>query len=68
MNKDFESLTDLRKWLMQFHTVIYTKDRRTDLQLLEEEIKEARDAGLMDSKDYTTALMIIKHELNQLDK
>ncbi|WP_090925786.1 YqgQ family protein [Salibacterium qingdaonense] len=67
MNTDFQTLADIRKWLIQFRTVIYTKDRRMDLELLEEEVKGAHEAGLMDNKNYTNALMIIRNEYNQLD-
>ncbi|WP_185819803.1 YqgQ family protein [Salibacterium salarium] len=60
------SIADVRKWLMQFRLVVYTKDRSVDLDLMEEEVREAHAAGLMEQKMYQQALLIIKHEKNKL--
>lgn len=62
MNNEFRSIADIRKWFMQFRLVVYTKDRDMDLELMEGEIKEAYEAGLLEQNDYQKALLIIKQE------
>lgn len=60
------SITDIRKWLLQFKTVVYTKDRKTDLELLEDEIKEAYELGMLNKELYKKAILILRQEKNTL--
>lgn len=67
MVKDMDSIEKIRKWLLQFRTVIYTRDRSLDLDLLETEIKEANRLGLLDQKMYHEALLTIRRERRKLE-
>ncbi len=60
--KNLDTITKIRKWLMQFRIVVYTKDRQGDLELMEEEIKEAFRAGLLEKVMYQEALLTIRRE------
>ncbi|WP_240378121.1 YqgQ family protein [Bacillus piscicola] len=62
MMKNLDTITKIRKWLMQFRIVVYTKDRQGDLELMEEEIKEAFRAGLLEKVMYQEALLTIRRE------
>ncbi|WP_079476816.1 YqgQ family protein [Marinococcus halophilus] len=57
-----ESMTEIRTWLRTVGAFIYTKNRLMDLDLMEEEIKEAYRNGLLDVRMYQTALLTIKRE------
>ncbi|WP_091272456.1 YqgQ family protein [Alteribacillus persepolensis] len=66
MYTTFHSIADIRKWLMQFNIVVYTKDKRTDLELMEGEIKEAYQSGLLDQYTYQQALLVLRREKSSL--
>ncbi|MDX6153294.1 YqgQ family protein [Marinococcus sp. PL1-022] len=57
-----ESMTEIRMWLRTVGAFIYTKNRLMDLDLMEEEIREAYKNGLMDVRMYQTSLLTIKRE------
>ena len=57
-----ESMTEIRMWLRTVGAFIYTKNRLMDLDLMEEEIREAYKNGLLDVRMYQTALLTIKRE------
>jgi len=55
-----KNFKDIQKLLLQFGTLIYTKDNETDIDMIEEELKELREHGLIDSEAYMNALLILK--------
>lgn len=55
-------MTEIRMWLRTVGAFIYTKNRLMDLDLMEEEIREAYKNGLLDVRMYQTALLTIKRE------
>lgn len=57
-----ESMTEIRMWLRTVGAFIYTKNRLMDLDLMEEEIREAYKNGILDVRMYQTALLTIKRE------
>lgn len=57
-----ESMTEIRMWLRTVGAFIYTKNRLMDLDLMEDEIREAYKNGLLDIRMYQTALLTIKRE------
>jgi uncharacterized protein YqgQ len=57
-----ESMTEIRMWLRTVGAFIYTKNRLMDLDLMEEEIREAYKNGLLDVRMYQSALLTIKRE------
>lgn len=63
------SIYDVRQFLKQFGTIIYVGDRLSDLQLMEEDIKELYKNKLVEPKEYQTALLLLRQEMaRELDK
>ncbi|MEH7274632.1 YqgQ family protein [Neobacillus vireti] len=60
------SIYDIQQFLKQYGTIIYIGDRIADLELMESEVKELYQAQLIDPKDYSTALLILRHEIRFL--
>lgn len=59
-------MIDIYNLLKQFGTYIYTADRLGDLMLIEDEIRELYKSRVLDTRDYQTALLIIRQEANRL--
>ncbi|MDQ0299698.1 uncharacterized protein YqgQ [Salibacterium salarium] len=53
---------------MQFRLVVYTKDKSVDLDLMEEEVREAHETGLMEKKLFQQALLVIRREKGKLEE
>lgn len=53
---------EIRDFLKQFGIFVYTGDRITDLEFMRFELKELHDLGLIDPKEYQTAILILKRE------
>ncbi|WP_091587202.1 YqgQ family protein [Alteribacillus bidgolensis] len=60
------SITDIRKWLVQFRTIVYTKDRLADLELMEDEMREAYQMGMLNQEMYQKAMLILLQEKSAL--
>lgn len=60
------SVYDIQQLLKKYGIVIYVGERLADLQLMEEELKELYYAQLIDHKDFQTALLILRHEIQLL--
>ncbi|MFD2679999.1 YqgQ family protein [Bacillus seohaeanensis] len=61
------SIYDIQQLLKKYGTVIYIGKRLYDLQLMEDELKELYQSQLVDPKEFQTALLIIRHEI-QIEK
>lgn len=61
-----KSIYDIQQFLKQFGTIIYIGDRIADLQLMESELKDLYQAQLIDPKEYSTALLLLRHEIRFL--
>ena len=57
-----KSMIDIYDILKQFGIYIYTGDRLGDLGLIEDEVKELYKSRMIETKDYQTALLIIRQE------
>jgi len=62
-----KTVYDIQQLLKRFGTIVYIGDRVADLELMEAEIRELYHSGLIDQKDYSTALLILRKE-NRLAK
>ncbi|MBA4543640.1 YqgQ family protein [Thermoactinomyces sp. CICC 10521] len=58
-----ETVTDIQKLLKRFGTVIYTGDRQGDLELMQDEIRELKEIGAIDSETYLKAALILQRRL-----
>ncbi|AYC29571.1 YqgQ family protein [Paenisporosarcina cavernae] len=57
---------DVQQLLKQFGTYIYTKDKNADIELMQMELKELYDGGILSVREYQTAVLILKS--NQTNK
>lgn len=62
MYNEMNSISDIRKWLMQFRTIVYTKDRQTDLEIMEDEMREAYKMGVLNQEMFQKAMLILRRE------
>lgn len=60
------SLFDVLELLKRYGTYIYTGDQRTDLDLMEDELKELYSMEFITPKEYATARLIITQRRNKL--
>ncbi|OLS41694.1 YqgQ family protein [Bacillus sp. MRMR6] len=58
-----KTIYDIQQYLKQYGTIIYIGDRVSDLELMEAEIKELYQSQLMEQRDYSTALLILRQEI-----
>ncbi|MBS4191289.1 YqgQ family protein [Bacillus sp. FJAT-49705] len=57
-----KTIYDIQQLLKRFGTIIYIGDRVADLELMEAEIKELYQSQLIETKDYQTAILLLRHE------
>ncbi|WP_054710747.1 YqgQ family protein [Bacillus sp. JCM 19041] len=60
-----KTLFDIQQLLKRYGAFIYTRDRATDLQLMQGEIKELHQYGMIGREEYLQALLIIRQELEK---
>lgn len=58
-----KTIYDIQQFLKRFGTIIYIGDRAADLELMESELKELYHSQLIDVKDYQSALLLLRHEI-----
>lgn len=57
-----KNLYDVMQLLKKYGTYIYTKDRLSDAMLMEDEVRELYNAGVLDLKDFQMAILILRQE------
>ena len=64
-----KTVYEIQLFLKQYGTIIYIGDRVADLELMEAELKELYQSQLMEPRDYQTAILILRQEIQfQRDK
>jgi uncharacterized protein YqgQ len=58
-----KTIYDVQQLLKKYGTIIYIGDRVADLELMETELKELFQSQLIDVKDYQTALLLLRQEI-----
>ncbi len=61
-----KTVYEIQQFLKQFGTVIYIGDRIADLELMEDELIELYHAQLIGVKEYQTAKLLLRHEIQFL--
>ncbi len=61
-----KTIYDIQQYLKKFGAIIYTGDRIADLQLMEMEVQELYKSQLMDTKEFQTAILLLRHEIRIL--
>lgn len=56
------NLYDVMQLLKNYGTYIYTKDRLSDAMLMEDEVRELYNAGVLEVKDFQMAILILRQE------
>lgn len=54
---------DIQQFLKRYGTFIYIGDRLADLELMEEELTELFRSQLIETREFQTALLILRHEI-----
>ncbi|MFJ7933659.1 YqgQ family protein [Sporosarcina sp. NPDC096371] len=60
--KDFFGVLQLLK---RFGIYVYTGDRKDDIAMLESEVKDLYDNGLLMQEDYLQAVLILRNEASK---
>ncbi|WHY90515.1 YqgQ family protein [Neobacillus cucumis] len=58
-----KTIYEIQQFLKQFGTIIYIGDRVADMELMETELKELYQSQLIEPKEYQTALLILRQEI-----
>lgn len=61
-----KSIYDIQQFLKRYGTIIYVGDRIATLELMEDELKELYKSQLIETKDFQTAIMLLRHEIRIL--
>ncbi len=66
MVKMMETFYDVQQLLKKFGTIIYTKDRLGDIELMDMEVDELYQFQLISRSDYMQAKLILRKEKRKL--
>ena len=58
-----KTIYDIQQFLKRFGTIIYIGERVADLELMEMELKELYQSQLIEPREFQTALLILRHEI-----
>ena len=61
--KDYFAVLQLLK---RFGIYVYTGDKKTDIGMVQSEVKDLYDNGLLMQEDYLTAVLILREEASKL--
>jgi uncharacterized protein YqgQ len=64
---ELKTVYNVQQVLKRFGTFIYTGNRLTDLELMQDEIKEMYKFGLIDVEEYRLAILILRQEMTKLN-
>lgn len=62
-----KTIYDIQQLLKKYGTIIYIGDRTADLELMESELRDLYKSQLIETREYQSALLLLKHEI-QLEK
>lgn len=54
------------KLLTKYGTYIYTGNKKDDIELIAEEIKELYESGILFKEDYLKAILILRQEASRI--
>ena len=58
-----KTIFDIQQLLKKFGTIIYGGDRLASLELMEDEVKELFNSQLIETKEFQSAIMLLRHEI-----
>lgn len=65
--KHLKTIYDIQQFLKKFGIIIYIGDRLADLELMESELRELYQSQLIETREYQSALLLLRHEI-QMEK
>jgi uncharacterized protein YqgQ len=63
-----KTVYDVQQLLKQFGTIIYTGDRKADLMLMHDELRELFQANVIEPIEFQLAALVIKKEIGEIEK
>ncbi|MBP0724506.1 YqgQ family protein [Bacillus sp. RG28] len=63
-----KTVYDVQQLLKQFGTIIYTGDRKADLMLMHDELRELFQANVIAPIEFQSAALVIKREIGEIEK
>lgn len=61
-----KTVSDVRKLLIKYGILIYTRNRLADLELMEDELKDLYQAKILEVDVFTRGLLILRQEKARL--
>jgi uncharacterized protein YqgQ len=61
-----KNLYDVMQLLKRYGTIIYTADKKADLHLMEDEIRELYRLEFITAKEFSSAILILRSEQNKI--
>lgn len=61
-----KTVYEIQQFLKQFGTIIYIGDRVAGLELMEAELKELYQSQLIETREFQTSILILRHEIQLL--
>lgn len=58
-----KTIYDIQQFLKKYGTIIYVGDRIATLELMRDEIQELYRSQLMETKDFQTAILLLRQEI-----
>lgn len=58
-----KTIYDIQQLLKKFGTIIYVGDRVANLELMRDEVQELYRMNLMETKDFQTAMLLLRQEI-----
>lgn len=58
-----KTIYDIQQLLKRFGSYIYLGDRMADLELMEIELKELYSSKLIETADFQSGIMLLRHEI-----
>lgn len=65
MVRKMKTFYEIQQLLKRYGMIVYTGSRLGDLELMEDEVQELYDMGILEKEDYLVARMILRNEINK---
>ncbi|QFT89833.1 hypothetical protein FIU87_14310 [Bacillus sp. THAF10] len=60
------TMYDVRQLLKNFGIFVYTGDKKADIEMMEEEIRELYLSNMLDAKSFQSAMILMRKELSKI--
>ncbi|TYS14317.1 DUF910 family protein [Rossellomorea vietnamensis] len=63
-----KNMYDVQQLLKKYGVFIYLGDRMADLEMMQEEVRELYNTGLISAADFQTSMLVLRSELSKENK